>query len=552
MTHESPKKIEGKDTTARVSRGQNTATVAGRVHAKSAPDLPPFQNERIFPGVEDPHVSKAFPAALARVRKQLGQTYPLHIGGRDIATSKTLDSVNPADPHEVIGRVCQAGPAEAERALATAEQALATWRQVPPTQRARYLVEAAKVTRQRMFDYAAWQVLEEGKQWAQAYNDVAEGIDFLEYYAREMLRLAVPQDLGRYGCESNFYFYEPKGVALVIAPWNFPFAISCGMVAAAIVTGCPVVYKPSNQSAVVGHQLVEIFRAVDLPEGVFNYLPGPGAVIGDILVDNPKVSVVAFTGSLEVGLRIIERAGRTTDRQGSLKKVVCEMGGKNAIIIDEEFDQETAIRDVLYSAFGYQGQKCSACSRLIVVDQVYDRFVPALVEAARGLTIGPAEDPAHYLGPVIDHAAQQRILRYIELAHREGNVLYQSQVPGRGYYVPLTIVAGITPTHRLAQEEVFGPVLSILRARDFDEALAWANGTRFALTGAVFSRNRDHLDKAVRQFRVGNLYLNRSCVGALVKIQPFGGFKMSGTGTKAGGPDYLLHFLDPRAVTEQP
>jgi RHH-type proline utilization regulon transcriptional repressor/proline dehydrogenase/delta 1-pyrroline-5-carboxylate dehydrogenase len=525
---------------------------AERARAKPALDLPPFRNERVFPGVEDPQVRQAFPAALARVRGQLGRTYPLHIGGQDITTAKTLDSTNPAEPDEVIGRVCQAGAAEAEQALAAAAQAFGTWREVPATQRARYLVEAATVARRRLFDYAAWQVLEEGKQWAQAYNDVAEGIDFLEYYAREMLRLAEPQDLGSYGGESNFYFYEPKGVAVVIAPWNFPFAISCGMAAAAIVAGCPVVYKPSNQSAVVGHHLVEIFREVGLPTGVFNYVPGPGAVIGDILVDSPQVSVVAFTGSMEVGLRIVERAGRTGAGQGSLKKVVCEMGGKNAIVIDENFDREAAIRDVLYSAFGYQGQKCSACSRLIVVDKAYDRFVPALVAAARQLKIGPAEDPANYLGPVIDRAAQQKNLQYVALAHQEGHVLYQSEVPDRGWYVPLTIVEGITPAHRLAQEEVFGPVLSVMRARDFDEALAWANSTRFALTGAVFSRNRDHLERAVRQFRVGNLYLNRGCVGALVKVQPFGGFKMSGTGTKAGGPDYLLHFLDPRAVTEQP
>jgi RHH-type proline utilization regulon transcriptional repressor/proline dehydrogenase/delta 1-pyrroline-5-carboxylate dehydrogenase len=383
-------------------------------------------------------------------------------------------------------------------------------------------------------------------------GDVAEGIDFLEYYAREMLRLGVPKDLGSYGSETNYYFYEPKGVVVVIAPWNFPFAISCGMCAAAIVAGCPVVYKPSNQSAVVGHHLVEVFREVGLPDGVFNYVPGPGSVIGDILVDSPRVSVVAFTGSLEVGLRILERAGRTSEEQTSVKKVICEMGGKNAIIVDEEFNLADALRDVLYSAFGYQGQKCSACSRLIVVDKAYDRFVPRLVEAARQLRIGPAEDPANYLGPVIDRAAQQRILRYVELAEKQGAVLYRSEVPGRGYYVPLTIVAGITPASPLAQEEIFGPVLSVMRARDFEQALEWANSTRFALTGGVFSTNRNHLDQAVRRFGVGNLYLNRSCVGALVKVQPFGGFKMSGTGTKAGGPDYLLHFLDPRAVTEQP
>jgi RHH-type proline utilization regulon transcriptional repressor/proline dehydrogenase/delta 1-pyrroline-5-carboxylate dehydrogenase len=526
--------------------------VTATIRSKRSLDLPPFRNERVFPGVDDPGVRRDFPLALAQVRKQLGRTYPLYIGGRDLTTRETLDSANPADPGETVGRVCQAGTEEAEQALVAAERASLSWRDVDPTERARYLVAAADVARRRMFEYAAWQILEEGKQWAQAYNDVAEGIDFLEYYAREMLRLGTPQDLGSYGGESNLYFYQPKGIAAVIAPWNFPFAISCGMCAAAIVAGNPVVYKPSSQSMVVGHHFVEVFREVGLPDGVFNYVPGPGAVVADYLVGSPKVSVIAFTGSMEVGLRIIEQAGRTPENQASVKKVVCEMGGKNAIILDAEFDHEAAVREVLYSAFGYQGQKCSACSRLIVVDKVYDRFVPKLVEAARKLKIGPAEDPDNYLGPVIDQKAQRKILQYVELAEKEGKVLYRSEVPDKRCYVPLTIVGGITPEKRLAQEEVFGPVLSIMRARDFAQALEWANSTRFALTGAVFSTDRGHLDRAVQEFRVGNLYLNRSCVGALVKVQPFGGFKMSGVGTKAGGPDYLLHFLDPRAVTEQP
>jgi len=520
------------------------------IPSASPVDLPPFVNEPIFPGVNDPRVREAFPRGIAQVREQFGKTYSLHIDGRDVTTAATLDSVNPADPEQIVGKVCQAGTQEAEMALDAAERALPIWRDVDPSQRAKYLVKAAGLARSRIFEYSAWQVLEEGKQCAQAYNDVAEGIDFLEYYAREMIRLSTPQNMGSYAGESNFCFYQPKGVAVVIAPWNFPFAIGCGMCAAAIVTGNPVVFKPSSQSSVVGHHLVEIFREVGLPAGVFNYVPGPGSQIGDLLVDSPKVAVIAFTGSMSVGLRIIERAGRTPENQASVKKVICEMGGKNAILLDEEFDEEAAIRDVLYSAFGYQGQKCSACSRLIVVDKAYDRFVPMLVEAARKLKIGPAEDPGNYMGPVIDAKAQRTIMQYVDLAAQEGTVLYRSKVPAKGYYVPLTIVEGITPQKRLGQEEVFGPVLSIMRAKDFEEALRWANSTRFALTGAVFSRNEDHLDTAVRQFRVGNLYLNRASVGALVKVQPFGGFKMSGAGTKAGGPDYLLHFMDPRCVTE--
>jgi len=515
--------------------------------------LAPFANERIFPGVDDPTIREAFPRAIARVRMQLGKTYPLHIDGRDVTTAETVNSVNPADPDEVVGKVCQAGVAEAEGALSAAEKAFLTWRDTAPAERAEYLVKAAEIARSRIFEYAAWQVLEEGKQWAQAYNDLTEGIDFLEYYAREIIRLGERRDMGSYAEESNYYFYEPKGVTVVIAPWNFPFAISVGMAAAAVVAGNAVVYKPSGQSPVVGHHLVEIFREAGLPAGVFNYLPGRGSVIGDCLVDSPRVAVIAFTGSMEVGLRIIERAGRTGEKQRSVKKVVCEMGGKNAIVLDEEFDHDAAVRDVLYATFGYQGQKCSACSRLIVHDKAYDSFVPKLIEAAKtSLKVGPAEDPQNYVGPVIDKNAQAKNLEYVELAGREGTVLFQGQVPDKGYYVPPTIVEGITPENRIAQEEVFGPVLAIMRAKDFEQALEWANSTRFALTGAIFSKNQEHLDRAVREFRVGNLYLNRSCVGALVKVQPFGGFKMSGVGTKAGGPDYLLHFMDPRALTVQP
>jgi len=514
-------------------------------------ELPAFRNEKIFRGYDDPEIKQAFLRAITVVRKNLGKRYPLYIGGKEIVTNEVIDSINPANPDEVIGRVCQAGKKEVENALIAAQEAFSSWRDTPPRKRAEYLVKAAAIARKQIYEFSSWQILEEGKQWAQAYNDLAEGIDFLEYYAREMIRLGQTQDMGSYAGEINQYFYQPKGIAAVIAPWNFPFAISCGMCAAAIVTGNCVVFKPSNQSPVVGHHLVELFSKVSLPPGIFNYTPGHGSVIGDFLVDSPKVSIIAFTGSMEAGLRIIERAGRTPQSQHFIKKIVCEMGGKNAIIIDEDADFDRAITDVLYSAFGYQGQKCSACSRLIVLDKIYDEFVPRLVEAARKLKIGPAEDPENYMGAVINQDAQKKILEYIELAAKEGTILYSSSVPQKGYYVPLTIVEGITPKNRLAQEEIFGPVLAIMRAKDFDQAIEWANSTRFALTGGLFSRNREHIDKCRREFRVGNLYFNRSCVGAMVKLQPFGGFKMSGTGTKAGGPDYLLHFMTPRSVTEQ-
>ena len=365
-----------------------------------------------------------------------------------------------------------------------------------------------------------------------------------------MIRLAEPAYLGNVPGEINEYFYQPKGVAAVIAPWNFPLAISCGMCAAAIVTGNCVIYKPSNQSPVIGHTLLQIFQSANLPSGIFNYTPGRGSVMGDYLVDHPDIALIAFTGSMEVGLRIFERAGRTPDNQPSVKKVIAEMGGKNAIIIDDDADLDEAVPQVLDSAFAYQGQKCSACSRVIVLDTIYDCFVERLLNAARSLKIGPPEDPTNLMGPVIDAPAQKSILNYIEIATREGNLLYSSEIPNRGYYVPITIVGGITPEHRIAQEEVFGPVLAIMRVENFDQALEWANSTRFALTGGLFSRSPEHLERARREFRVGNLYFNRGNTGALVDRQPFGGFKMSGVGTKAGGRDYLLHFMDPRTVTE--
>ncbi|MDH7598975.1 MAG: L-glutamate gamma-semialdehyde dehydrogenase [Sedimentisphaerales bacterium] len=515
-------------------------------------ELGPFKNHPLFVGKDDPDARRSFQQALAKVRSQLGRSYSLFVAGSDLTTDKTFRSVNPADPDEVIGVICQATEAQLDQAIQAAQEAFLDWRDVPASVRVKYLLAAAELLRKRIYYYSAWQVLEEGKQWDQAYNDVAEAIDFLEYYSRQALQLDHLLDLGSYASEKNEYFYQPKGLTAVIAPWNFPLAISCGMVSAAIAVGSCVLYKPSSQSAVVGHHLVEVFREVGLPSGVFNYLPGPGSLVGQYLAEDPRIAVIAFTGSMEVGLKLTELAAKPRPGQDHLKKVIAEMGGKNAIIIDEDADQDRAISAVLYSAFGYQGQKCSACSRLIVVDRVYDRFVPRLVESAARLKIGPAEDPANYMGPVIDQAAQQKIQSYIDLAAKEGKIICRSDVPKKGFYVPMTIVEGITPDCRIAQEEIFGPVLAVMRTRDFDQAIEWANSTRFALTGAVFSRNRQHLEQARRHFRVGNLYFNRHCVGAMVKVQPFGGFKLSGTGTKAGGPDYLLHFVDPRCVTEQP
>lgn len=512
--------------------------------------LPRFTNMTMVDFTRADHRS-AFPKAIADVRKQLGKTYPLYINGRELTVADTIQTVNPARPSELLGNICQAGIPEVEQAIAAAKAAFPAWRDTPAEERARYLLKAAEIARRRIFELSAWQVLEIGKQWDQAYADVAEAIDFLEYYAREMIRFGKPQRVGNAPGELNHYFYEPKGLAAIIAPWNFPLAISMGMASAAIVTGNPVIFKPSAITGIIGHHLVEIFREAGLPAGVFNFTPGRGSVIGDFLVDHPDISLIAFTGSMEVGLRIVERAAKVHPGQVNVKKIISEMGGKNAVIIDDDADLDEAVPHVLYSAFGFQGQKCSACSRLIVLDSVYDRFMQRLLAMARATSVGPSENPAHYMGAVADDKAMKSIMEFIEIGRREGEVLYMSPVPeGEGYWVPMTIIGGIRPEHRLAQEEVFGPVLAVMRAKDFDQAIEWANSTRFALTGGIFSRSPEHLAKTRREFRVGNLYINRNNTGALVERQPFGGARMSGVGTKAGGPDYLLHFMDPRVVTE--
>ncbi|MBI9079038.1 MAG: proline dehydrogenase family protein [Pseudodesulfovibrio sp.] len=497
----------------------------------------------------------AFPASISKVRASMGRTIPLFINGQDVETGDTLDSYNPADPGEIIGTVCQAGVAEVDTAIKAAGIAYLAWRDVAPEERASILLKAAQYLKDNIHDLSALQVLEVGKQWDQAHADVAEAIDFMEYYAREMIRMGKPRRMGHAPGEMSKLFYQGKGVAAVIAPWNFPLAISVGMVSAAIASGCSVVYKPAGLSSCVGNGLVDMWKAAGLPDGVFNYTPGRGSVMGDHLVDHPDVSVIAFTGSMEVGLRIQERAAKVQPGQQHCKRVIAEMGGKNGTIIDDDADLDEAVLGVLYSAFAFQGQKCSACSRVIVLDSIYDRFIQRLTEAAMSIKLGPSENPANYMGPVVDKGAQENVLRYVRIAEEEGNILVKREVSDDlkatgGCYVPLTIVDGITKDHRIAQEEVFGPVLAILRASDMDEALDIANSTRFALTGAIYSRSPAHLERACKEFRVGNLYLNKPSVGALVERHAFGGFKMSGVGSKAGGPDYLLQFMDPRLVCE--
>lgn len=539
---EDPAVTAGRQRAERSARPRKVVTGPG--------GLPRFVNEPMVDFTRADHRA-AFPRAIEQVRTQLGKTYPLYIDGREVATTERVNTVNPANPHEVLGRISQAGIDETKMAIAAAKKAFPAWRDTSPRDRAECLLKAAVAARKRLFELSAWQVLEIGKQWDQAFADVTEAVDFLEYYAREMIRYGEPQRLGNAPGEVNLYSYEPKGIAAIISPWNFPLAISLGMASAAIVAGNTVVFKPSNITGIIGWNLVEIFREAGLPAGVFNYIPGKGSVVGDYMVDHPDVSLIAFTGSVETGLRIIDRAAKVHPGQPNVKKIISEMGGKNAIIIDDDADLDEAVPHVLYSAFAFQGQKCSACSRVIVLDAVYDRFVERLVKAAHVYLVGPSEDPKYGMGAVSDAAAQKSILEYIEVGTQEGKLLYSSKIPsGDGYWVPMTIIGGITPQHRIAQEEIFGPVLAVMRVKDFDQAIEWANSTRFALTGGVFSRSPEHLKQARREFRVGNLYINRNNTGALVDRQPFGGSRMSGVGTKAGGPDYLLHFMDPRVVTE--
>ena len=492
-----------------------------------------------------------FSEALKSVRERFPLRAPLVIGQTEVEAGGSISSSNPNDPGEKIGVAASAGAAEAERAVGAAKAALRAWRDVPPEARAGYLFNAAEAARKQRYELAALEVFEAGKTWDEADGDVCEAIDFLEYYGREMIRLGTPRRMGRAPGEASYLFYEPRGVAAVIAPWNFPLAISMGMVSAAIVTGNAVVYKPSSDTPITGYMVSKLFQEAGLPPGVLNYLPGPGGEIGDLLVSHPDVALIAFTGSKEVGLRIVRLAGENPEQAPLVKRVVAEMGGKNAIIVDDDADLDEAVAEILHSAFAYQGQKCSACSRLILLEEIHDSFVDRLRAAAESLYLGPAEDPRSYMGAVISASAKRKVEDYIKIGKQEGTLVIERKPDdAQGHFVPLTIFTDIRPEHRLAREEIFGPVLAVMKAKSFAEAIDMANGTEFALTGGVFSRSPRHIAEAKKYFQVGNLYINRGCTGAIVERHPFGGFKMSGVGSKAGGPDYLLQFMTPRNVVE--
>lgn len=488
--------------------------------------------------------------AIANVAGQLGGDYDVIIEGRAIAVDDQLISYNPSQKDQVVGRVGQAGVEEAQVAIEIAGRHQAQWAATPAEQRAKIVANVGQQMRDRRDELAAWMVFESGKTWREADADVCEAIDFCDYYAREMLALSQPQRLGTLPGELNQLGYEPRGVAAVIAPWNFPLAILTGMTMAAAVTGNTVILKPAEQSPVIAAKLMECCRRAGFPDGVLSFLPGPGESVGATLVESPDVDVIAFTGSMEVGLNILRQAHTPQPGQHHVKQVVCEMGGKNAIVVDSDADLDEAVQGVIHSAFGFQGQKCSACSRVIVHQSCYDEFTERLVEATRSLAIGPAKDPATKVGPVIDGQAREKIESYIALGKEEGTLLIQRQVDDTGWYVGPTIFADIDVDDRLAQEEIFGPVLAVIKADNFDEALTMANATRFALTGGIYSRSPLNIAKAREDFRVGNLYINRGITGALVYRNPFGGFQLSGGGTKAGGPDYLRNFMVPKTIVE--
>ncbi len=491
--------------------------------------------------------------AISAVRNALGREYPIIIGKEQIFVEQKFHSYNPAHPAEVLGTFQKGDAATAQRAMDAALAAFEEWKQVPAKIRAGYLFRAARIMRKRRMELNAVEMLEVGKSWPEADADVAEAIDFLEFYAREMLRYGVDHPVVRNRGEKGKLVYVPLGVGVVIPPWNFPLAILAGMTSAAIVTGNTVVLKPSSDSPLTGWKFVEIMQEAGLPPGVINFVTGPGGAVGDTLVGHAKTRFVSFTGSKEVGIHINELAARVQPGQIWLKRVVAEMGGKDSIIVDSGVNLAEAAAGVVASAFGFQGQKCSACSRVIVDEKVYDRFLELCVKETENLTMGDPTDPAIAVGPVVNRASQESILAYIDRGVREGGRLVSGGTAGAGdgYFVRPTVIADVDPRATIAQEEIFGPVLAVIRSKDYDDALAIANNTEFGLTGAVYTGDRRKIARAEKEFFVGNLYFNRKCTGALVGVHPFGGFNMSGTDSKAGGRDYLLLFLQAKSIAEK-
>ena len=516
-----------------------------------AAELAPFQNEA-YTDFTQPKYAGEMRSALEKVRASFGREYPLRIAGEIRHSTDKLKSVNPSNPGEIVGVHDKGSEKDAMDAVESAFAYFPKWSTVPVAARVSLAIRLSEVIRERKYEFDSWLVLEAGKTWNEAEADVSEAIDFCEYYARLALKLANPDPLVQLSGERDEMVYLPLGVGIVIPPWNFPLAILLGMTVAALVTGNTVVIKPSSDTPTIAAKFAEALIEAGFPPQCFSLLVGSGAAIGDVLVSHPKTRFVSFTGSREVGLHINELAAKTVKGQVWIKRVVAEMGGKDAIVVDKEADLDQAVTGVLFSAFGYQGQKCSACSRAIVHEGVYDEFLDKLVSKTNALTMGPSEDFGNYMGPVISSRAKDTILKYIEVGKKEGRLVAGGgAAQGDGYFVKPTIIADIDSKARIFQEEIFGPVLAVTKARDFDHALELANDSEYGLTGAVYSKNPKHVDKARKHFFVGNLYINRKCTGAMVGAHPFGGFNMSGTDSKAGGPDYLLQFVQAKSIAEK-
>ncbi|MCC6791268.1 MAG: L-glutamate gamma-semialdehyde dehydrogenase [Thermomicrobiales bacterium] len=514
----------------------------------------PFKNEpSVDFSVEENRA--AMRAALKSVEAQLGQSYPLIVNGERRETGAWIESINPGNLDQVVGKVAKARPSDVEDAIQAAQAAFKTWRAIPAVGRASMLLKMAAIIRRRRLELSAWMVYELDKAWDEAEGEVAEAIDFLEWYARGADKLTIRQKLSHLPDEATDYQYQPLGVGIVIPPWNFPCAILTGMTMGPVAVGNAVIIKPASNTPVIGYKMVEIMEEAGVPAGVVNFLPGSGSEIGDLMVDDPRVHFIAFTGSKDIGVRIYERAAKVQPGQRWLKRVTAEMGGKDAIIVDAEADVAAAVEGIVTSAFGFSGQKCSACSRAIIHQDVYDQVVEGVVERAKRLiSVGPQNELGEYsTGAVVDKHQYDSITGYIETGKGEGRVVFQSEVaPGvNGYYVPATIFADVAPSARIACEEIFGPVLALVKAESFDEALEIANDSEYGLTGSVYSRNRAVLERSRDQFDVGNLYFNRKCTGAMVGVHPFAGMKLSGTNSKAGGPDYLLNYVVAKAIGEK-
>jgi len=510
-----------------------------------------FRNEPLV-DFSQPASRQAMEKALGKVSREQGREFPIWCGGMQLYTNEKIQSFDPSHPERVVG-IVQNGTGEiAKQCVETAYAAFDKWKRVPVKERIVCLDRAGEILRARRFELDALLCYEIGKGWAEADAEIAELIDFTQFYGRQMQQLASPRITTPVRGETNYLTYIPLGVGVVIPPWNFPAAIMGGMTLASIVAGNTVVVKPSSQSPTIAAIFVDILHEAGVPRDVVNFITGPGEKTGEALVTHPKTRFIAFTGSKKSGLRIHEQAARSQPGQLWTKRTVLEMGGKDAIIVDDETDLDAAVEGVVLAAFGYTGQKCSACSRAIVMEKVYDQFLKKLGPRVESLKVGPAEDPSNFMGPVISQDALRTVLDYIEVGKREGRLLTGGrQIHGSGYFVEPTVISDVSPNARIAQEEIFGPVLAVIKAKSFEEALAIANDTEYGLTGSVFSDDREKLDKAVELFHVGNLYLNRKCTGAMVGAHPFGGFNMSGTDSKSGGEDYLLLFLQAKTVAEK-